>query len=168
MGLKHQLNVEIFTNGETGDPEAEVFSKPENKMLIMENILHSADVSNPCRAWKVTERWAGCVLEEFFQQGDQEKMLGVPVGFLNDRDKLNRPNSQIGFLEFMIAPFFAAQIRLFNPLHEYGDHLSINIVNWEEMWANEVHPEEEARAKVKARVEKVKGNLQEAKQSSRQ
>merc|ERR1719162_1386842 len=113
-------------------------------MLVMDNLLHSADVSNPCRSWAVSEAWAHCVLDEFFAQGDQEKMLGVPVQFLNDRDKLNRPNSQIGFLEFMIAPFFAAQIRLFHKMHEYGEHLSVNIGNWEELWATEVKPDPEA------------------------
>merc|ERR1712100_711662 len=108
----------------------------------------------------------GCVLEEFFAQGDQEKMLGVPVQFLNDRDKLNRPNSQIGFLEFMIAPYFASLIRLFHHLHEYGDYLRDNIGRWEDMWEAEVSPDLDTCEKVKARVEKVKLNLQDAKRSS--
>merc|ERR1719291_28208 len=69
--------------------EFEVFSQPDNKMLAMECILHSADVSNPCRAWEVTRGWAFQMLEEFFAQGDQEKMLGIPVQALNDRDKVN-------------------------------------------------------------------------------
>merc|ERR1712139_116487 len=162
MGLKHQLNVEIFTNGETGDPEAEVFSKPENKMLIMENILHSADVSNPCRAWKVSEAWAYCVLEEFFAQGDQEKMLGVPVQFLNDRDKLNRPNSQIGFLEFMIVPYFASQIRLWPTMSELGQNLGQNLQKWEEMWKLETSPSDEEALKVHNRVLKAQQSLEEA------
>merc|ERR1719238_878024 len=106
-------------------------------MLIMCCLLHSADVSNPCRAWEVTFSWAQVCLEEFFAQGDQEKMLGVPVQFLNDRDKLNRPNSQIGFIEFMIAPFFAAQVRLFHGLHQYGDNLGVNIDKWENLWVEE-------------------------------
>ena len=35
------------------------------------------------------EAWR--VLEEFFNQGDEEKSLGLPVGMLNDRDKVNKP-----------------------------------------------------------------------------
>merc|ERR1719408_78695 len=111
-------------------------------MLIMCNTLHSADVSNPCRTWEVSYAWAMLVVDEFFAQGDQEKMLGVPVQFLNDRDKLNRPNSQIGFIEFVIAPFFAAQIHLWPKLHEYGDNLSSNLGHWQELWADEVKPGE--------------------------
>jgi hypothetical protein len=93
-------------------------------------------------------------------------MLGVPVQFLNDRDKLNRPNSQIGFLEFMIAPYFAAQIRIFNSIHEYGDNLASNLASWEDLWVKEVQPDPEARAKVRARVEKTRLMLEEAKQTS--
>jgi len=165
-----EVNTEVFNKRK--DPaqgimvqlaEADIFNEGETKLLTMECILHSADVSNPCRTWECSQAWAWCVLEEFFAQGDQEKMLGVPVQFLNDRDKLNKPNSQIGFLEFMIAPFFAAQVRLWPALCEFGDNLSGNIANWEQMWSKEVSPDEESRAKVLARVQKVQDNLAEAK-----
>merc|ERR1719353_1260651 len=159
-----QVNSEVFTNGVWGEEHTEIFSVADTKMLVMDDILHSCDVSNPCRAWDVTFMWAQQCLEEFFAQGDQEKMLGVTVGFLNDREKLNRPNSQIGFLEFMIAPFFAAQIRLFHSLHEYGDHLGRNIASWEEMWEQEVQPDEESCRKGRDRVEKVRATLEEASQ----
>merc|ERR1719401_1946914 len=103
--------------------EAEVWNGAEAKTLAINCMLHSADVSNPCRLWAVSHAWAMVVLEEFFQQGDQEKMLGVPVQFLNDREKLNKPNSQIGFIEFVIAPFFVALIKLWPKMDEFGDCL---------------------------------------------
>jgi cAMP-specific phosphodiesterase 4 len=165
-----EMNSEVF-EGRT-DPnrqnvaqlaETELFNKDENKLMALECILHSADVSNPCRTWEISQAWAWCVLDEFFAQGDQEKMLGVPVQFLNDRDKLNKPNSQIGFLEFMIAPFYVAQIKLWPSLFELGDNLGGNITNWEDMWVKEVSPDEESKAKVRARVAKVVANLDEAK-----
>lgn len=31
------------------------------------------------------------MLDEFFEQGDEEKRLSLPVGMLNDREKINRP-----------------------------------------------------------------------------
>merc|ERR1719238_999034 len=109
--------------------------------------------------WTITVAWAELCLEEFFAQGDQEKMLGIPVQFLNDRDKLNKPNSQIGFIEFMIAPLFAAKIRIWPGLHEFGDNLGANLSNWEEMWVKETKPAEEERQKVRGRVERVKDTL---------
>eukprot|EP00929_Paragymnodinium_shiwhaense_P089005 TRINITY_DN49278_c0_g1_i2.p1 TRINITY_DN49278_c0_g1~~TRINITY_DN49278_c0_g1_i2.p1 ORF type:complete len:886 (+),score=216.87 TRINITY_DN49278_c0_g1_i2:176-2833(+) len=137
-----------------------VFSRPEVKTLAMNCMLHSADVSNPCREWQTTKAWAMCLLDEFFAQGDLEKSLGIPVQFLNDRDKLNRPNSQIGFIEFMIAPFFVHQIRLWPALHVYVQHLAHNIVQWETLWLDGCNASPEERQKVRSRVEAVKTSLE--------
>ena len=52
----------------------------------------------------ICSKWASVVLDEFFLQGDKEKELGIPVQMLNDRDKVNRPFSQIGFIEFIVSP----------------------------------------------------------------
>ena len=41
-------------------------------------------------------RWVGNLEEEFFRQGDQEKLLGLPVSPLFDRDKLGVTKSQVG------------------------------------------------------------------------
>jgi len=141
---------------------AEVFSQPGTKMLVMETILHAADVSNPCKVWDTSHAWAMVCLEEFFAQGDQEKILGIPVQFLNDREKLNKPNSQVGFIEFMIAPLFVATIRLWPTLRELGDNLGNNLANWADLWEQEVSPSDEERKKVQERVEKVKSSLNEA------
>eukprot|EP00747_Dinoflagellata_sp_TGD_P108589 gnl/TRDRNA2_/TRDRNA2_170462_c1_seq3.p1 gnl/TRDRNA2_/TRDRNA2_170462_c1~~gnl/TRDRNA2_/TRDRNA2_170462_c1_seq3.p1 ORF type:complete len:707 (-),score=157.45 gnl/TRDRNA2_/TRDRNA2_170462_c1_seq3:439-2373(-) len=171
LQMLFQMNSEIFAPPEQANglaissnvAELEVFGNADTKVLLMDCILHSADVSNPCRAWPVTEAWAVCCLEEFFAQGDQEKVLGIPVQFLNDRDKLNRPNSQIGFIEFMIAPFFAAQIRLWPSMHELGDNLGNNIEKWFDKWVAETSPASEDKAKVEARVNRVKDSMEDAK-----
>lgn len=168
LQMTYQMNTEVFTHQEGGASatlglaETEIFSQGEGKTLFMNCILHSADVSNPCKNWDVTHAWAMVCLEEFFAQGDQEKMLGIPVQFLNNRDTLNRPNSQIGFIEFMIAPFCVAQLWLFPSLRELGENLAVNLTNWEDMWVKETTPSEEDRLKVKARVDKVKANIQAA------
>jgi len=169
LQMLFQLNSEVFagalggTDGQLSLGEAEVFSQSESKILTMDCLLHSSDVSNPAKVWEVASGWAHRVLEEFFAQGDEEKRLGIPVQFLNDRDKLNRPNSQIGFIEFMIAPFFAAQIRLWPDLKALGDNLSFNVGSWENLWITETKPAEEDQAKVHARVVRVQDSLEEAK-----
>jgi len=138
----------------------EVFREHETKTLAMNAILHSADVSNPCRTWEVTQPLAWACLEEFFEQGDREKELGVPVQFLNDRDKLNKPNSQIGFIEFVIAPFFMAQIHLWPQLGELGYNLANNMGRWKDYWEEESSPSEEEIQKVNARVAKVQESFE--------
>jgi len=169
LQMTYQMNQEVFNNSDNlplvngaNMAEFEIFLKAETKMLVIECILHSADVSNPCRSWDTTYAWAMVCLEEFFAQGDQEKALGIPVQFLNDRDKLNRPNSQIGFIEFVIAPFFAAQIMLWPGLGELGDNLGNNLANWADMWEKDASPSDEEKQKVQGRVQRVKDTLQDA------
>jgi hypothetical protein len=73
------------------------------------NILHAADLSNPCRGFDQARRWAGCVLAEFFVQGDRERLLGLPVSPMCSRDTTLMPASQIGFINFIILPYFKAR-----------------------------------------------------------
>lgn len=44
-------------------------------------------------------------MEENFLQGDEEKLLELPVQSLYDREKANLPYGQIGFIEYLVAPF---------------------------------------------------------------
>jgi len=164
LQMLYQMNSEVFArnDGPGSLAESEIFNQPEAKTLAMECILHSADVSNPCKVWDVTHAWALVCLEEFFAQGDQEKVLGIPVQFLNDRDNLNKPNSQIGFIEFMIAPFFMAQIRLWPGMRELGENLVSNLTAWADMWQEELAPSEEELRKVRGRVDKVKDAMHDA------
>merc|ERR1712048_173978 len=161
LQMTYQMNSEAF-HAKGMKSQLEVFSRPDVKNLLMDTILHSADVSNPCRAWEVTYQWAQKCLEEFFAQGDREKSLGIPVQFLNDREKLNQANSQIGFIEFMIAPLFTAQISLWPALHELGENLAHNIGCWENLWVQQSAPPEEEKEKVRARVTRVEESLRQA------
>merc|ERR1719265_1774645 len=98
LQMTYQMNSEIFANCEPGEDGnatcsaelAEVFNQGDVKTIILNCILHSADVSNPCRTWEVSRDWAMKVVEEFFNQGDKERDLDIPVQFLNDRHKLNK------------------------------------------------------------------------------
>lgn len=44
-------------------------------------------------------------MEENFLQGDEEKLLGIPVQPLCDREKAKMAYGQIGFIEYLVAPF---------------------------------------------------------------
>merc|ERR1719440_452670 len=110
--------------------------------MVEVSLLHSADISNPCKPWRICASWARAVLDEFFAQGDQEKALGIPVQMLNDRDKVNRPNSQIGFIEFIVAPLVAAEVKLFPSWYETSVLLEANLRGWERAWITESSPPE--------------------------
>merc|ERR1719399_2824284 len=104
------MNSDAFTSTTKA---AEILKSDANTQLIMNALLHFADINNPMRPWELSQRIAFLVLEEFFGQGDLEKAAGIPVQMLNDREKVNRPNSQIGFIEFVIAPLCESIVHLF-------------------------------------------------------
>merc|ERR1712187_875093 len=146
----------------TEDELLRLFRERDTKAKLMNLLLHSADVSNPCKPWNITHEWAMCCLAEFFDQGDKEKEMGIPVQMLNDRTKVNKPFSQIGFVEFMIAPLEAAKTQLIPSLFETTEHLEHNIVQWKRCWIEENQPPEEEREKVAGRVNRVVSTLETA------
>merc|ERR1712060_454409 len=84
--------------------------------------------------------WAWQVLEEFFMQGDEEKRLGVPVQALNDRTKVNRAFSQVGFIEFLVSPLLIASTKVLPVLETMMQQTLLNIKMWHEHWLKETQP----------------------------
>jgi hypothetical protein len=78
----------------------------DQKWNVLGFMLHIADISNPAKADPVFRQWADLCLEEFFLQGDQERELGLPISPLCCRITTKRPDSQIGFIQFVIQPAF--------------------------------------------------------------
>jgi hypothetical protein len=70
------------------------------------------------------------VMEEFFMQGDMELAAGIPISPLNDRSKVNIPLSQIGFMEFVVAPLYLEQFKLFPVFQDNCQFLVGNMIQW--------------------------------------
>merc|ERR1711966_191242 len=73
----------------------DILCDPDKKKLLRNSILHFSDVSNPTKPFPVCKKWAWLIIDEFFQQGDREKELGITVQPLNDRDKVNKSYAQV-------------------------------------------------------------------------
>merc|ERR1719443_2488503 len=105
----------------------EYFRQPESRKLLVKLFLHIADISNSMKPFRICRIWAWQVLEEFFLQGDAEKRLGVPVQALNDRDKVNRAFSQIGFIEFLVTPLIFAMVKILPPMEHCAEQMIDNV-----------------------------------------
>jgi hypothetical protein len=73
----------------------------DDKLLLFKILMKISDVSNPTKEWNIYHRWCELVLEEFMRQGDKEKALGLPISPYMDRETLNIPSSQIGFIDYV-------------------------------------------------------------------
>merc|ERR1712060_207907 len=112
-------------------------------------MLHMSDISNSMKPFRICRIWANQVLEEFFLQGDEEKKAGIPVQALNDREKVNRPFSQVGFIEFLVSPLLFAVIKVLPPTEAQAEQMIQNTKTWHNLWLSETKPppsESERRA----------------------
>jgi len=55
--------------------------------------IHLADISNTSKPWKVCKQWVDLLFVEFFEQGDRERELGMPISYLMDRYTTNAAKS---------------------------------------------------------------------------
>uniref|UniRef100_A0A8C9WJW5 Phosphodiesterase n=1 Tax=Scleropages formosus TaxID=113540 RepID=A0A8C9WJW5_SCLFO len=83
--------------------QPEGIEKPKALSLL----LHTADISHPIKPWRLHSRWTKALMEEFFRQGDREKVLGLPLSPLCDRKNTLVAQSQIGFISFIVDPTFS-------------------------------------------------------------
>lgn len=79
-------------------------------------LIKCCDISNEVRPMEVSEPWVDCLLEEYFNQSDREKMEGLPVAPFMDRDKVTKPKAQIGFIKFVLIPMFETVAKLYPPI----------------------------------------------------
>jgi len=136
---------------------AETFRHQENRGLLRKMILHTADISNPTKPFRICRVWAWKICEEFFFVGDNEKALGLPVQTLNDRDNLNRAFSQVGFIEFLAAPLAFVTMKVVLPFEICVGTMVENTKKWQEQWLSTTKPtpgEEEQKA-MQQRIEKL-------------
>lgn len=105
----------------------EFWKQSERTALMRKLVLHGADVSNPFKPFPICRAWAQLVLEEFFLQGDKEKEMGLTVQMLNDRNKVKKSFSQIGFIEFVICPLYFCFGAIMPPVAPLAENLINNL-----------------------------------------
>ncbi|XP_028664141.1 high affinity cGMP-specific 3',5'-cyclic phosphodiesterase 9A [Erpetoichthys calabaricus] len=95
------------------------FSNKDHKDVLMMTMIKVSDISNEARPMDVAEPWLDCLLQEFFNQSDLEKLEGLPVSPFMDRDKVTKPSSQTGFIRFVLLPLFIELASLFPDLEQH-------------------------------------------------
>ncbi|KAK6309943.1 hypothetical protein J4Q44_G00198240 [Coregonus suidteri] len=95
------------------------FSNKDHRDVLMMIMIKVSDISNEARPMDVAEPWLDCLLQEFYNQSDMEKLEGLPVTPFMDRDKVTKPSSQTGFIGFVLLPLFIELANLFPCLEQH-------------------------------------------------
>jgi cAMP-specific phosphodiesterase 4 len=72
-------------------------------LQVMCLIIKAADISNPARSLHVYKQWIGCVMTEFWAQGDAERAAGFSISMNCDRHNASISRCQVGFIDFLVA-----------------------------------------------------------------
>ena len=110
----------------------EDYAKTEDdNQNYMNLLIHSADISNPTKKFDIYFKWAKLVVEEFYYQGDKEKELGLKCSC--DRNKVSLYKSQLGFIDFIITPFYGEFVKVFQKLNYLFNNVENNRKKIKEM-----------------------------------
>ncbi|MCQ2819732.1 MAG: 3',5'-cyclic nucleotide phosphodiesterase [archaeon] len=131
-GQQKYLNEKISTYQiEDGKNKEKMLEDPKKldtlQQEILEIVIHACDISNPTKTFNLYSYWAEKVVNEFFRQGDKEKELGLPISPGNDRLTCTLPKSQLGFINFVVGPFFKSIVVIFPTLKFLTDNIQTNI-----------------------------------------
>ncbi|KAH3758970.1 calcium calmodulin-dependent 3 -cyclic nucleotide phosphodiesterase 1b [Pelomyxa schiedti] len=123
-----QFTAKLSAAGNTGE---RMLKSKVDHLLYLQILLKYADISAPSRKWNICERWAYCVRDEFFAQGDRERALGLPVSPCMDRTNTNWAKCQSSFLKYVVIPLSEAVSKIVDTNSmKIDSNLSDNYQNW--------------------------------------
>lgn len=122
--MRNMIQASLVSTCADTQKGGDLSSQPQNgidKRKSMCLILHCADISNPAKPYHIHRQWTEMLLDEFFQQGDDEIKIGLPPSPMMDRNTTLIPESQIGFMNVIVQPAFTV-------LHDMYDLVTTQIL----------------------------------------
>ncbi|XP_012533467.1 cAMP-specific 3',5'-cyclic phosphodiesterase isoform X14 [Monomorium pharaonis] len=86
-----------------------------DRIQVLENLVHCADLSNPTKPLALYRRWVGLLMEEFFLQGDREREQNMDISPMCDRHSATIEKSQVGFIDYIVHPLWETWADLVHP-----------------------------------------------------
>ena len=107
--------------------------------MILDLILHTGDLSNPAKPFIVYKKMVDLLFEEFFAQGDLEKIKGIPITLNCDRTTVSINKAQISFINFIVRPTFNILETIAPEIKPYQNNLTLNLKLYEEKYDEELN-----------------------------
>lgn len=106
----------------------------DDRELIICNVLHAADISNPCMAFDVSAKWARLVdLEMCAQKSKLAELQRCEGGCCNccfQSDTLTLAKGQVFFLGTICLPYMESLRALFPAMNHLTDRGRANLSTW--------------------------------------
>lgn len=151
--------IDYYSENGNGVPFIEFYSDEKNnskkfdiQQEFMNFIVHSADISHPAKTWDIELKWSNLIFKEFFNQGDLEKSMRMPISFLCNRETTNIPRSQVGFINNIIRPTFELVKSILPNMDTLMNLIEDNLKRWNELDIQETKKKEEMQLKQQIKI----------------
>ncbi|KAG7173828.1 cGMP-inhibited 3',5'-cyclic phosphodiesterase B-like [Homarus americanus] len=104
--LKRHFEILAEFNAKANEPDAPGldWNSETDRMLALQMCIKLADINGPCKAIDIHTQWTSRIAEEFYEQGDEEAALGLPVSPYMDRSNPQLSKLQESFINHLVAP----------------------------------------------------------------
>ncbi|XP_055375430.1 cGMP-specific 3',5'-cyclic phosphodiesterase isoform X2 [Condylostylus longicornis] len=126
---KRNAFLELVENGEFD------WQSQEKKELLCGMMMTACDVSAIAKPWEVQHRVAKMVADEFFDQGDLEKLQlnTQPVAMMDRERKDELPKMQVGFIDLICLPLYRVLCDTFPWMKPLYEGTLENRSNWQDL-----------------------------------
>lgn len=104
------------------------------KTLLCGLLIKCADISNVARPWDVAEKWTKILQEEFANQGEMEKEVGMETALFGGPPELGNTfklaTGQIGFMSIFALPLFEGVADILPGMVFTVEHIRNNSSKW--------------------------------------
>ncbi|PRP75503.1 hypothetical protein PROFUN_10681 [Planoprotostelium fungivorum] len=132
MTMHFELTSKFSTHIDAKHSESErmVFSDVKDRQLLINVILHSADISNMARPPELSRKWSDLVFKEYLAQGDRERDEGLPVSPFMNRHDTNQAKMSLNFIDYVIQPLFGSVVKCLPTLNFLNNNIQLNRECW--------------------------------------
>ena len=108
-------------------------TKSDEQQMMYNYLIHAADLGHNTQKFNISIQWIELLTYEFWNQGDKEKEKSLDVSFLCDRNNVDVPPSQVGFLRGFIINTFEILAFMFPNLEFTLHNAKNNIKEWQKL-----------------------------------
>ncbi|KAL9969158.1 hypothetical protein ACROYT_G021335 [Oculina patagonica] len=108
------------------------WSTPDHRKLVRRLLMTACDLCTSAKPWPIHTKSVKKVFEEFYQQGDEEKQMGLsPLPMMDRTRKHELPQNQVAFLKGIVKPCYSTLISVIPMMESAMSFIDLNLTSWE-------------------------------------
>ncbi|ERE65985.1 cGMP-inhibited 3',5'-cyclic phosphodiesterase A [Cricetulus griseus] len=102
--LKKHFDFVAKFNAKVNDEVGIDWTNENDRLLVCQMCIKLADINGPAKCKELHLKWTEGIASEFYEQGDEEASLGLPISPFMDRSAPQLANLQESFISHIVGP----------------------------------------------------------------